>query len=114
MDVLVDEVRQALTRVVDPCSIATGVPLTLADMGLVENVTVTAREARIRLRVTSPFCMQIGNMQERIVEVVGEVPGIDTVHLDVDDGTSWLPSMMAPDAQRRLRAVRPLPARGNR
>ena len=106
----VEQVRAALDRVVDPCSIATGVPITLADMGLVEGVAVDGREARIRLRVTSPFCMQIGNMQERIVQVVEEVPGIDDVRLDVDDGTEWLPSMMAPEAQRRLRAVRPLEA----
>jgi metal-sulfur cluster biosynthetic enzyme len=107
-EALVQRVRRALDRVVDPCSIATGVPITLADMGLVEAVAVNGVEARIRLRVTSPFCMQIGNMQERIVQVVGEVPGIDAVHLDVDDGTTWVPSMMAPQAQRRLRAVRPL------
>jgi metal-sulfur cluster biosynthetic enzyme len=107
-DDAVERVRRALDRVVDPCSIATGVPITLADMGLVENVAVVGAEARIRLRVTSPFCMHIGNMHERIVEVVGEVPGIEAVHLDVDDGTTWLPDMMAPAARRQLRAVRPL------
>jgi metal-sulfur cluster biosynthetic enzyme len=107
---LIEQVHRALERVVDPCSIATGVPITLAEMGLVEDVTVTADQARIRLRVTSPFCMHIGNMHERIRDVVAEVPGIEAVHVDVDDGMTWLPSMMAPEAQQRLRAVRPLPA----
>ena len=107
-DALVPRVYEALGRVVDPCSIATGVPITLADMGLVEGVVVDGREVHVRLRVTSPFCMQIGIMQERIREVLRDVYGIDAVHLEVDDGTAWLPSMMAPDAQRRLRAVRPL------
>jgi metal-sulfur cluster biosynthetic enzyme len=109
--VLVEQVHRALERVVDPCSIATGVPITLADMGLIEDVAVTDGRAHIRLRVTSPFCMHIGNMHERILDVVGEVPGVDGVDLDVDDGMTWLPSMMAPESQRRLRAVRPLPPR---
>jgi len=107
-DALVQRVHEALGRVVDPCSIATGVPITLADMGLLETVAVDGREVHIRLRVTSPFCMQIGIMQERIRAVLRDVRGIDAVHLEVDDGTTWLPSMMAPDAQRRLRAVRPI------
>jgi metal-sulfur cluster biosynthetic enzyme len=108
---LVDEVHRALERVVDPCSIATGVPITLADMGLVEDVAVTGGRAQIRLRVTSPFCMHIGNIQERILHVVGEVPGVDDVDLEIDDGMNWLPSMMAPESQRRLRAIRPLTRR---
>jgi len=107
-DVLVQRVHEALARVVDPCSIATGVPITIAAMGLVEGVDVAGHEVHVRLRVTSPFCMQIGIMQERIEEVLGDVDGIDAVHLEVDDGTAWLPSMMAPEAQQRLRALRPL------
>lgn len=108
---IVEQVHRALDRVVDPCSIATGVPITLADMGLVEDVAVTGGRAHIRLRVTSPFCMHIGNIHERILDVVGEVPGVDAVDLDIDDGMTWLPSMMAPESQRRLRAIRPLTRR---
>jgi metal-sulfur cluster biosynthetic enzyme len=101
-------VRAALERVVDPCSIATGVPITLPEMGLVAGVDVTAATATVHLRVTSPFCMHIGNMQERIIEVVGEVPGIEEVEVLVDDGNEWLPSMMSERAQAQLRRVRPL------
>lgn len=101
-------VRAALERVVDPCSIATGVPITLTEMGLVSAVEVDAGVATVRLRVTSPFCMHIGNMQERIIKVVGEVPGIHKVDVLVDDGNEWLPSMMSQKARAELRRVRPL------
>jgi metal-sulfur cluster biosynthetic enzyme len=101
------KVRAALDRVVDPCSIATGVPITLADMGLIAGVEVDAGEAVVHLRVTSPFCMHIGNMQERIVAVVGEVDGIREARVEVDDGMEWLPTMIAPHVTRRLREVRP-------
>ena len=87
------------------------VPITLADMGLVEDVAVDGGRARIRLRVTSPFCMQIGNIQERVLDVVGEVLDVDDVDLEIDDGMAWMPSMMAPESRRRLRAVRPLTRR---
>jgi metal-sulfur cluster biosynthetic enzyme len=101
-------VRAALERVVDPCSIATGVPITLPEMGLVAGVEVEAGAATVHLRVTSPFCMHIGNMQERIIEVVREVPGVEEVEVVVDDGNEWLPSMMSERAQAQLRRVRPL------
>jgi metal-sulfur cluster biosynthetic enzyme len=101
------EVRKALDRVVDPCSIVTGVPITLGDMGLIAGVEVERGEAVVHLRVTSPFCMHIGNMQERIIAVVGEVDGIREVRVEVDDGMEWLPTMIAPHVTRRLREVRP-------
>jgi metal-sulfur cluster biosynthetic enzyme len=101
-------VRRALDRVVDPCSIATGVPITLAEMGLIAGVEISGPVATVQLRVTSPFCMHIGNMQERIAAVVGDVDGIDEVRIDIDDGMEWLPTMMAPEASARLRRVRPL------
>lgn len=101
-------VQAALERVVDPCSIATGVPITLPAMGLVAGVELEDGIAIVHLRVTSPFCMHIGNMQERIIEVVKEVPGVDSVEVAVDDGNEWLPSMMSEEARAELRRVRPL------
>lgn len=108
------ELRRALDRVVDPCSIATGVPITLTEMGLVAGLEVSAGRATVHLRVTSPFCMHIGNMQERIIEVLGEVDGMQEVRVEVDDGMEWLPTMMSDEARLRLREVRPLDESGSR
>lgn len=105
----VEAIRQALRDVVDPCSIATGVPIDLIDMGLVKRVDVTAGVASVELIVTSPMCMQVGLIRSRIEEVVGRLPGVDRVVIEVDARAEWWPEMMAPQAQARLRSVRPLP-----
>ena len=43
-----DQVTEALRRVVDPCSIATGVPINLVDMGIVRGIQIDGTECHIR------------------------------------------------------------------
>lgn len=104
-----DAVREALRNVVDPCSIATGVPICLEDMGLLKSVTVDESTARVELIVTSPLCLQIGLITKQIKITAGDVPGVKDVEVEVDTAAEWWPEMIADDAQRRLREVRPLP-----
>jgi metal-sulfur cluster biosynthetic enzyme len=98
----------ALRRVADPCSIATGAPVNLADMGLVKEVVVEDGIACIVLRVTSPICWQAANIIAAIEESVGAVPGIRSVACSIDPVSEWMPDMMAPEARARLRRLRPL------
>jgi metal-sulfur cluster biosynthetic enzyme len=98
----------ALRRVVDPCSIAAGTPINLVEMGLVKDVAVDDGTARVVLRVTSPICWQAANIIAAVEEGIGAIPGIRSVTCTIDAGCDWMPSMMAPDAQARLRRLRPL------
>jgi metal-sulfur cluster biosynthetic enzyme len=103
------EVRNALARVVDPCSIATGVPLTLAEMGMVRDIAIEGGGVAVTLVLTSPICWQAGNIIQAVEASVSRVPGVTTVTCAVDHDAGWLPSQMDPGARRRLRAVRPVP-----
>lgn len=98
----------ALDRVVDPCSIATGVPITLRDMGLLQSVTCDDGHAHVVLRLTAPICLQASNIIARVEEVLGELEGVSSVTCEIDPYAEWMPDMMAPAAQARLRAARPL------
>ena len=68
--------RDALRRVVDPCSIATGVPVDLLDMGLVSDLRLDGGTAYVELIVTSPLCTQIGLIIERVQDVLKDVDGV--------------------------------------
>lgn len=103
-----DLVHEALGRVVDPCSIATGVPISLADMGMVLEVTEADGAVRVTLRLTSPICWQGANIMAKVEQVVGEVPGVTSVTCAVNARAEWLPAMMNPLAQARLRRLRPV------
>jgi len=110
-DLLAAEVRRGLARIVDPCSIATGVPISLADMGMVKGVLVEDRDVTVTLILTSPICWQAANIIEAVETRVGSIPGVASVRCTVDHNADWLPALMDPGAQRRLRTIRPLPLR---
>jgi metal-sulfur cluster biosynthetic enzyme len=102
-------VDEALARVVDPCSIATGVPISLADMGLIREVEIDGDRVAVTLCLTSPVCLQAGMIVEAVECRVAEVAGVATVVCRVDAAVEWLPTMMAPSATAALRRLRPVP-----
>ncbi len=101
-------VEQALAAVVDPCSIATGVPISLPEMGLVEDIRLDGGEVEVVLRLTSPVCWQVTNIVGEVTRCVEALPEVTRCRCVVDPGWSWQPEMMSEAARARLRAVRPL------
>lgn len=106
-DDITADIYEALRRVVDPCSIATGVPIDIVDMGLVTAVRVDRGKAYVEIAVTSPVCWQVGNIIDAVEKAVAGVPGISSVSCEIDTVTDWLPEMMEAGARRRLRLARP-------
>lgn len=102
------QVRDALARVVDPCSIATGVPLTLFEMGMVEDIAIEDGRVTVTLVLTSPICWQAGNIIQAVETAIGGIPGVASVACTVNHNAEWLPEQMEPGARRRLRAARPV------
>ena len=95
---------------VDPCSIATGVPINLVDMGIVRGIKIDGNHVEIQLRFTSPVCLQAMNITSAIEDAVMAIEGVRQVTCDTRSGAwEWKPAMMAPSAQARLRRLRPMP-----
>lgn len=107
MSGLREAVDAALRTIVDPCSIATGAPVDLVDMGLVQSIEIEHGTVLITLRLTSPTCWQVGNIITSIREKLAILAGVREVRCRVDMAAEWTPAMMAPEAQARLRALRP-------
>lgn len=102
-------IESALRRIVDPCSIATGVPIDLVDMGLVLDASRSGSTANVSLQLTSNVCIQIGIIEAKIYDEVGEVDGIEDVVVHIDHQAEWLPSMIADRSRAALRERRPFP-----
>lgn len=112
-DLLLQSIRLEVNSIGDPCSVATGTPMGLVDMGLLERVDIgDDGDVTINLRLTSPSCYQIGYFAEEIKKLVGRLDGVRSVVVRADAGLNWLPSMMSDDAKRRRREK--LAARGMR
>lgn len=101
------ELEEALRSIVDPCSIATGVPISLIDMGLILEAERTGSTARVVLQLTSPICMQIGIMEAKIREKFSAIDGVEHVQVHIDHAAEWMPSMMSEQSQIELRRRRP-------
>ena len=106
-----DAVLAALGRVTDPCSVGAGVRASVVEMGLIESLASETGEVLVTLRLTSPICSQVSGICAEIEREVGLVPGVTTVRCEVDWAAEWWPDMMAGAVQRRLRQLRPVPAR---
>jgi metal-sulfur cluster biosynthetic enzyme len=101
-------VRSCLRQINDPCSVATGHPLHLEEMGLVKSVDIDEQRGRavVDLRLTSPTCVMVGYFVTEIRKLVEEaVPEIHDVEVRFDRGFDWTPQMMSEEV-RRARASR--------
>jgi metal-sulfur cluster biosynthetic enzyme len=101
-------VWEVLRGVVDPCSIATGVPIDLVEMGLIKEVSIEGDEAVVELQLTSPVCMQVSNIRQAVEDGADQVEGIRAIRCEFDADSDWMPEMISSDARRRLREVRPV------
>jgi metal-sulfur cluster biosynthetic enzyme len=97
-------VQDAIATVIDPCSIAAKVPISIIELGLVRGWTVANDgEVNVTVTPTAPSCILIGSIVRGIEERVGGVEGVRRVNVEIDAGTVWSPALMSSDARSRLK-----------
>jgi metal-sulfur cluster biosynthetic enzyme len=85
--------RAALDEIYDPCSVAAGRPLGLAEMGLVQSVDVAADgEVSIVLRTTFPGCTMIPMLAGAVEERIRALPNVTDVAVSIDPRFTWTPA----------------------
>jgi metal-sulfur cluster biosynthetic enzyme len=93
----VDDVKDALTNVIDP-----ELGLDFMELGLVYDVEVDAGEVNVTFTLTSPGCPIGPQVTEQMKEYVGELDGVDEVHAKMTFSPPWTPDMMSEDAKFAL------------
>jgi metal-sulfur cluster biosynthetic enzyme len=97
-----EEVMARLQEIVDPCSAATNVPLSIVEMGMVERVDFTSGNVVVAFRMTSPLCHALPYFEMEVERVLAGVPGIDGVKCTFDHGANWQPDDMTNGAKQKL------------
>jgi metal-sulfur cluster biosynthetic enzyme len=105
------DVRRALSSVIDPCSAATGAPLSLLEMGLIKRAEKVDDRVEVDLKLTAPICWNAAPMMEAIEQAVRRECSVDIVVCVADHGLDWTPADMTPSAHKRLQLLRPVPQR---
>jgi metal-sulfur cluster biosynthetic enzyme len=97
-----EDVISRLHQITDPCSAATRVPLSIVEMGMVENVELASGNVIVTLRMTSPLCHALPYFQMEIERVLAGMPGIEGIKCTFDHGGNWRPANMTVGAQQKL------------
>lgn len=97
------EVNRRLNDVIDPCSVASGMPLGLPEMGLVAGVDVEGSHLDVRIRLSSPGCYMLGYFTDEIRDRLLPMSGIDSVDVHFDEGFEWDASFMSEEVKERRR-----------
>lgn len=100
------ELRARIQDIPDPCSLATGVPLGIGEMGLIQSVACTEGQVTVRLHITSPMCMMAAYFMREIEQRLTGQEGVASVHVEFDKELQWTPADIQPEARERLAAKR--------
>ena len=107
---IVELVKSASNQIYDPCGLAQGASIGMADMGLIRSVearqTACGRwHVKITIRFTSPGCFYFSYFERRLAEVLEAYQDLDLA-VEWDDRLDWTPDDLAPGARLKLAAVR--------
>ena len=92
-----EEVREALTNVIDP-----ELGLDFVELGLIYSIEVTDSEVAVAFTLTTPACPIGPQVTEQIKEFVGELEGVTEVTPTMIFTPPWTPEMMSEDAKFAL------------
>lgn len=105
--------RQVLTEILDPCSCLAGSPMSLYDLGLVQEVSIQVSDTdeepdtlKVRLALTDPMCMYFIDMAEEIRTTISGVGWPGAISVDWDTSVDWSPSMMSASGQLQIVEVK--------
>lgn len=89
------DIRAALDRIYDPCSVAARRPQGLVEMGLVLGWERRGTALAVRICLTQGDCLMAPHFIEAAKDSLAALPGIDAVSVVIDHDFQWLPSRMA-------------------
>ena len=89
-----DDVIEALRQVEDP-----ELGMDIVDLGLLYDVEVQGQNVKVTHSLTSMGCPAGPMIQEDIVRVAREVPGVEDVDIELTWDPPWTPERMSDDAK---------------
>lgn len=93
--VTLDQIREALRRVIDP-----ELGHNIVDLGLVYDVTVEEGGiARITMTTTTPGCPATDYLKRGASEAASSVPGVEFVDVNLTYEPRWAPELMSAEAK---------------
>ena len=92
-DKIIDEIR----KIYDP-----EIPVNIYELGLIYNIEVTGKKAKIKMTLTTPNCPVAESLPKEVKEGAMQVEGINDVDLQLVWDPPWTKDMMSDAAKLEL------------
>lgn len=103
-------VQRVANQISDPCGLALGVAIGLADMGLVRNIKAQREgngwNVSLQMRLTSPGCFYFVYFEREIRGRLKAFSELARVSIEWDNVLDWTPEDMSEGARSKLKAYR--------
>lgn len=94
------EIVQRLDDVLDPCSCMTDNPVSIVELGLVEEIKRDDEMVNIELLPTTPMCMYMTQIIDEAEAEVLKIDGIEDVDVSQNVEDMWRPERMDDELQQ--------------
>ena len=92
-------VVEQLDNVLDPCSCMTDQPVSIVNLGLVNEVTIEGTPVHVELLPTTPMCMYMTQIIDEAAAEVRKLDGVADVEIEENIEDMWRPERMSDDLQ---------------
>ena len=92
-----DKIIEEIKKIYDP-----EIPVNIFDLGLIYDVQVNEKNAKIKMTLTSPNCPVAESLPKEVKDIAMQVEGIKKVDLDLVFEPPWDKSMMSEAAKLEL------------
>ena len=92
-----DKIIEEIKKIYDP-----ELPVNIYDLGLIYDVQVNQKKAKIKMTLTTPNCPVAESLPKEVKDSVMQVEGIKKVELDLVWDPPWNKSMMSEAAKLEL------------
>lgn len=99
------EVVERLDDVLDPCSCMTDNPVSIVELGLVNEIERENGAVSIELLPTTPMCMYMTQIIDEAEAEVSKINGVDTVDVSQNVEELWQPERMDKGLQQNKKEV---------
>lgn len=96
-----NEVIERLNDVLDPCSCMTDNPVSIVELGLVNDIHREGTEITIELLPTTPMCMYMTQIIDEAKTEVSKIHGIEHVEIRQNVEDLWRPERMDDDLRQK-------------
>jgi metal-sulfur cluster biosynthetic enzyme len=94
------EVVERLDDVLDPCSCMTDNPVSIVELGLLNDIEREDGSVSIELLPTTPMCMYMTQIIDEAETEVSKIDGVDDVDVSQNVEDMWRPERMADELQQ--------------